>query len=178
VALKATIFKVDLQLADLDRHHYADYPLTLARHPSETDERLMMRVLAFALHAHERLALGKGLSDDDEPDLWRRDLTGAIEQWIEVGLPDARRLRRAASRADQVIVLPYGGRAAELWWTANASDLRKLPKLTVTPIDAEASRGLAALVARTVRLQVTVQDGAVSVTDGVQVVEVQPGRWV
>jgi uncharacterized protein YaeQ len=177
VALKATIFKVDLQLADLDRHHYADYPLTLARHPSETDERLMMRVLAFALHAHERLAFGKGLSDDDEPDLWRHDLTGAIEQWIEVGLPDARRLRRAAGRAAEVVVLPYGGRAAELWWSANAADLRKLSKLSVVAVDADASQALAGLATRTLRLQATVQDGVVGFTDGTQVVEVQPHRW-
>lgn len=177
MALKSTIFKLDLQLADLDRHHYADYPLTLARHPSETDERLMVRVLAFALHADERLTFGKGLSDDDEPDLWRRDLTGAIEQWIEVGLPDERRLRRAAGRAAEVIALPYGGRAADLWWQANARELQRLRNLTVIAVAPEASTGLAEMVSRTMRLQVTVQDGGVTFTDGVQVVDVHPAKW-
>ena len=111
MALKATIFKADLSIADMDRNYYADHALTLARHPSETDERMMVRLAAFALNAHERLAFGGGISTEDEPALWRRDLTGAIEQWIDVGLPEARDLRRACGRASEVIVYAYGGRA-------------------------------------------------------------------
>ena len=90
MALKATIFKADLQIADMDRNHYGNHALTLARHPSETDERMMVRLLAFAIHADEQLSFGKGLSTEDEPDLWQKDLTGAIERWIDVGLPDER----------------------------------------------------------------------------------------
>ena len=117
MALKATIFKAALQIADMDRGYYAEHPLTIARHPSETDERMMLRVLAFALHAGPGLAFGRGLSTDDEPDLWQRDLTGAIRLWIDVGLPDEKLVRRACGRADEVVVYAYG-RGADLWWSA------------------------------------------------------------
>ena len=102
MALKATIFKASLQVSDMDRKYYAEHALTLARHPSETDERMMLRVLAFALNAHEHLAFGKGLSDTDEPDLWQKDLTGRILHWIDVGQPDEKRLIRASGRADRL----------------------------------------------------------------------------
>src|SRR5512147_3279852 len=104
MALKSTIFKAELQISDMDRNYYGSHSLTIARHPSETDERMMVRLLAFALHANEGLAFGRGLSTDDEPDLWQRDLTGAIRLWIDVGLPDEKLLRRACGRADEVVV--------------------------------------------------------------------------
>lgn len=158
MALKATIFKVELQLTDLDRNYYQTHALTLARHPSETDERMMMRVIAFALHAHANLEFGKGLSADDEPDLWRKDLTGAVEQWIEVGLPDEKRLRRACGRADEVIVLTYGGRTAELWWEQNRSQLQKLDKLQVIDLPAEQTAALAGQVERGMQISCTIQE--------------------
>ena len=113
MALSSTICKATLQIADTDRNYYADHALTIARHPSETDERMMMRLLAFALNAHEHLAFGRGLSTD-EPDLWQKDLTGAIVHWIEVGQPDEKSLLRACGRAERVTVYSYGNRA-ELW---------------------------------------------------------------
>ena len=116
MALKATIFKAELHIADMERGYYHDHALTVARHPSETDERMMVRLLAFALNADETLAFGAGLSTDDEPDLWRKDLTGSIETWIDVGLPDEKRIRKACGRADEVFVYSYGGHAAQLWW--------------------------------------------------------------
>lgn len=161
MALKATIFKADLQVSDLDRAHYATHALTLARHPSETDERMMARLLAFALNAHERLAFGRGLSTEDEPDLWRHDLTGAIEQWIEVGLPDERRLRKASGRAAEVRVYAYGGRAAELWWSQSRAALGRLPNLRAWSLPPEGLAALTALAARTMRLACTIQDGQV-----------------
>lgn len=161
MALKATIFKADLQVSDLDRGHYATYALTLARHPSETDERMMARLLAFALNAHERLGFGRGLSTEDEPDLWRHDLTGAIEQWIEVGLPDERWLRKASGRADEVRVYAFGGRAAELWWNQNRAALGRLPNLRAWSFPPEGMAALTALAARTMRLTCTIQDGQV-----------------
>lgn len=159
MALKATIFKVELQLADLDRNHYQTYPLTLARHPSETDERMMVRVIAFALHADPALEFGKGLSTEDEPDLWRKDLTGAIEQWIEVGLPDEKRLRKACGRADAVSVVTYGGRGTDLWWEQNQAALRKLDKLTVINLPFEQTQALARHVARGMSINCTIQEG-------------------
>src|SRR5690349_25110222 len=116
MALNATIHKAELSISDMDRHYYATHALTLARHPSETEERLMVRLLAFALHADERLEFGKGLSDEDEPALWRRAYSGEVEQWIELGQPDEARLRKACGRAQQVVVLNYGGRAAAILW--------------------------------------------------------------
>ncbi len=164
MALKATIYKADLQLADMDRNLYENYALTLARHPSETDERLMVRLLAFALHANDQLVFGKGLSSDDEPDLWCKDLTGAIETWIDVGLPDERRVRRAAGRARQVVVLCYGGRAAEIWWEQNGVALRKLQNLTVIKLAAEDTLALAGLARRNMSLQCMMQDGEMLLT--------------
>ena len=115
MALKSTIYKVELQLADLDRGHFGDYSLTLARHPSETDERMMMRLMAFALNASETLIFGRGLSTEDEADLWDLDATGSIERWIDVGLPDEKAIRRACNRSRHVVVLSYGDRAADIW---------------------------------------------------------------
>ena len=159
MALKSTIFKVELQIADLDRNYFQNHALTVARHPSETDERMMARVLAFALYADPALSFGKGLSSEDEPDLWRKDLTGAIELWIEVGLPDERRVRRACGRARQVVVLTYGGRVADMWWQQNRAALQRQDNLAIINLPAEASKALAALAARGMQLQCTLQDG-------------------
>lgn len=170
VALKSTVYKADLAVADVDRGVYADHALTLARHPSETDERMMVRLLAFALHADERLAFGRGLSAEDEPDLALRDLTGEIVAWIDVGLPDEREVRRACGRAREVFVYAYGGRAAAQWWVKAAPALARQPTLTVREIPEAASEALAALAARTMALQVTIQDAHVLVSGGDRVV--------
>ena len=108
MAIKATVFKAAIQIADMSCYYYADHALTLARHPSETDERMMVRLLAFALYADDALIFGNGMSSGEEPDLWSKDLTGAIECWIEVGLPDERIIRKASGRADEVVVVSYG----------------------------------------------------------------------
>lgn len=169
MALKATIFKADLQVADMDRHYYGDHALTIARHPSETDERMMVRVLAFALHAHETLGFGKGLSADDEPDLWQKDLTGAIESWIEVGQPDERRLLKACGRASQVIVYCYSS-ASNIWWNQVGAKLERARNLRVINLPASATAELARLAQRTMQLQCTIQDAQVWVTNGEQTV--------
>ena len=160
MALKATIFKASLQVSDMDRNYYAEHALTLARHPSETDERMMMRVLAFALNAHEHLAFGKGLSDTDEPDLWQKDLTGQIVHWIDVGQPDDKRLIRASGRADRVTVYTYGN-SAELWWKANAERLGRAKNVTVWRVPTDASGSLGKLAERAMQLQCMVQEGQV-----------------
>lgn len=166
MALKSTIFKVELSVADIGRGYYRDHALTLARHPSETDERMMVRVLAFALHADEALEFGRGLSAEDEADLWRRDLTGAIEEWIDVGLPDEREVRKACGRARRVHVIAYGGRAVDLWWQSARATLERQERLAVSEVPAEASRALGELADRSMRLQVTIDEGHVFVTDG------------
>jgi len=159
MALKATVVKAELQLSDLDRHHYATYPLTLAQHPSETGQRLMVRLIAFALFASERLEFGKGLSTEEEPDLWRRDYTGDIEQWIDLGQPDESRVRKACGRARQVIVVNYGGRIADLWWDKNSAALARLDNVTVIDLDTSAVDALAAAVERSMRFNALIQDG-------------------
>lgn len=174
MALKATIFKADLQIADMDRRYYGDQTLTIARHPSETDERMMVRLLAFALHAHEALSFGRGLSTDDEPDLWQKDLTGSIEIWIDVGLPDEKRIRRACGRARQVFVYSYGGRGAELWWDQVNTKLGQARNLTVTSLPAVSTQALAKLALRNMRLQFTIQEGQIWISDKDHVVEIVP----
>ena len=166
MALKATIFKAELSVADIDRGYYADHSLTIARHPSETDERMMVRILAFALFAAERLEFGRGLSSEDEADLVERDLTGAVERWIDVGLPDEREVRKACGRARSVDILAYGGRAVELWWEGARARLERQEGLTVTEVPLDASRALAQLAGRSMRLQITIQEGHVLVVDG------------
>jgi len=160
MALKSTIYKAELQIADMDRHYYADHALTVARHPSETDERMMVRIAAFALLAHERLEFGKGLSDTDEPDLWQKDLTGAIDAWIEVGQPDERRISKAAGRAAQVTVIAYGGKTSDIWWQGVRSKVERLRNVQVLSLADGVAAALGRLAERTMRLQCTVQDGA------------------
>ncbi|MDQ3185962.1 MAG: YaeQ family protein [Pseudomonadota bacterium] len=166
MTLGATIFKADLQIADLDRNYYHDHALTLARHPSETDERMMVRLLAFALQAHEALLFGNGLSTHDEPDLWQKDLTGAIKLWIDVGLPDEKLIRKACGRADQVIVYTYGGRAADMWWSQCRGKLERIKNLTVANLPLGASRAIAKQAQRNMRLNCTIQEGQVWLSDG------------
>jgi uncharacterized protein YaeQ len=160
MALKSTIYQAELQIADMDRHYYADHSLTIALHPSETAERMMVRVAAFALFAQERLEFCKGLSDIDEPDLWEKDLTGAIETWIDVGQPDERRIAKASGRANNVIVIAYGGKTSDIWWQGVRGKVERLRNVTVWSLGESVAAALGALAARTMRLQCTVQDGA------------------
>lgn len=173
MALKATIYKAELSIADMDRGYYGEHQLTIARHPSETDERMMVRLVAFALYADPALAFGKGLCVDDEPDLWQRDLTGAIERWIDVGQPDEKWIRKASARAAHVVVISHG-RAAGVWWNGVRSKLTRLTNLTVLNLPPDAAPALAELTDRSMRLQVTVQDGQVWVTNGHTTVLIEP----
>jgi uncharacterized protein YaeQ len=177
VAKGATIHKCELAVCDLDRGRYATHSLTLARHPSETEERLMVRLLAFALFAGEALEFGRGLSTEDEPDLWRRDPTGAIDLWIDVGLPDERNLRKACGRARQVVVLAYGGRKAEQWWAQNGAALGRQHNLRVLALPAEAGAQLQSLASRSMKLNCTIQDGHVWLADEAAAIELVPQCW-
>ena len=174
MALKSTVVRAELQLSDMDRHYYATHPLTLAQHPSETDERLLVRLRAFALYAHERLEFGRGLSDEDEPALWRRDYTGAIEQWIELGQPDESRLRKASGRAAQVVVVGYGGQAAAAWWKRNATALARLRNLSVIELDDAEVAAAEALLGRSMRVTAMIQDGELQLMDADRSVSLRP----
>lgn len=165
MALNATIHKAELHIADNDRGYYGSHAITLARHPSETDERMMVRLLAYALYekGDDLLSFTRGLSDNDEPDLWRRDLTGMIEQWVEVGLPDARRLLKACGRAQEVIVFAYG-RGVATWWLDVAPKVARARGLKVFALPIAGTQTLAALAERTMTLNVNIQDGTIWVS--------------
>jgi uncharacterized protein YaeQ len=180
MALKATIFKATLQLADMDRNVYGNHSVTIARHPSETDERLMVRLLAFALQApadndHGALEFAKSLWDTDEPDLWQKDLTGQIVHWLDVGQPDDRRLMKACPRADRVTVYAYGS-STPIWWNGIQTKLTRARNLDVWSLAPAESQGLASLAQRTMQLQFTVQDGTVWVADAERSIEITPER--
>ena len=185
MALKSTIFKAQLAVADIDHGYYADHALTLARHPSENDERMMVRLVALALHAHElqtvcggdgTLAFGKGLSDPDEPDAWLRDFTGATRLWIEVGQPDETAITKACRQADKVALYAFH-HAAEVWWKGIETKLTRLANLSVFRIPTEASQSLAALAQRSMQLQATLQEGTLMLGDGQRHVDIEPVRW-
>ena len=176
MAPNARIIKVDLQVNDMDRNYYQSHALTLAQHPSETDLRAMVRLLAFALYADPRLEFGKGLSTEDEPDLWQKDLTGSIERWIEVGQPDEARLRKASGRAGQVVVLAYSGRSAELWWEKNAAALERIRNLTVLDLPSETGEAIATDLQRNMQVQCFIQDGHLQWLDRDKSIEVIPRR--
>jgi uncharacterized protein YaeQ len=156
----------------MDRNYYGEHSLTLARHPSETDERMMARVLAFALNAHEHLAFGKGLSDADEPDLWQKDLTGQVLHWIDVGQPDEKRLMRASGKADRVTVYAYGY-SADMWWQANSERLERARNLMVWRVPADASESVAKLAERAMQLQCTIQEGQIWFSNAVATVQME-----
>jgi len=161
MALRSTVYRADLSVSDLDREVYAQHALTLARHPSETEERLMVRLLAFALYASDALAFGRGLSTEDEPDLWQRDPTGVIDLWIDVGLPDEKDVRKACGRATQVVVLAYGARRVDAWWQENAPAFARQTNLSVITLAAEETEALQSLAAKSMQLSCTIQEGHV-----------------
>ncbi len=178
MSLKATVYKLELQISDLDRHYYQTHKLTLAQHPSETEQRMMVRALVFALNADDSLAFGRGLSSEDEPDLWRRDLTGEIELWIDVGQPDESRIRRACGRARKVIVYTYSGHGAQIWWDKNGASLARNKNLQVINLPSPASQNLAALAARTMNLNCIIQDQQIQLMDATTTVEMEPVAWL
>jgi uncharacterized protein YaeQ len=171
MALKATIYKAELSIADMDRNYYGTHTLTLAKHPSETDERVMVRLLAFAIHASEQLTFTKGLFDVDEPDLWQKDLTGAIELWINVGQPDEKIMLKASGRSNQVVVYSYAATSI-IWWKGIANKVERCKNLTVIDLPSEATEQLALMAQRTMQLQCTIQDGQIWLTDGVNTIEI------
>ena len=185
MALKSTIFKANLQIADIDNSYYADHTLTLARHPSETDERMMVRLCALALQAHTlnsvcngdgTLAFGAGLSDPDEPDVWLRDFTGRTRVWIEVGQPEDKPLIKACGKSDQVLLYCFN-HAAEVWWRGMESKLSRPQNLRVYRVPTLASQALIPLAQRSMQLQATVQEGVLTLGDASKTVDIEPLRW-
>ncbi|MEY8880886.1 YaeQ family protein [Donghicola sp. XS_ASV15] len=177
MALNATIYKVELSVSDMDRHYYETHKLTIAKHPSETDERLMLRLVAFALNAHEHLEMTKGLSTDDEPDIWQKSLSGEIDLWIALGLPSEKVIRQSCSKSAKVAVYPYGGRAADIWWDKVKGSTTRFDNLDVTAFSDNDVHALSEMASRAMKMQVNIQDGEVMVSVGDSIVYVTPTRW-
>lgn len=157
MAEKATIYKTNITLSDTDRHHYADLNLTIALHPSETLERMMVRILAYCYCAAEGLAFTRGLSSVDEPDLWLKSADGQIQEWIEVGQPTPERLKKASGQSAAVKVFAYG-RGMDIWWNNSAAAIKVLPKVTVYYFAADELQALTELVEKTMTLTVTIAE--------------------
>ena len=178
MALKATIFKATLSIADLDRNYYQDHSLTIARHPSETDERMMIRLLAYACHASELLSFTKGLSTDSEPDLWQKSLSDDVELWIDLGQPDEKRIRKACGRSTSVWIYSYGGRTADIWWQQIRNKLTRFENLTVINLPESTTDQLTEMAERTMKLQCMIQDGVISISNDRRHVSVEPQQWL
>ncbi|WP_449466589.1 YaeQ family protein [Stenotrophomonas humi] len=174
MALTATIRKAELQISDMDRGYYATHNLTLAQHPSETDERLMVRLLAFALNAGDRLEFGRGLSTDDEPDLWELDYTGDIAQWIDLGHPDESRIRKACNRSSRVQVINYGGNASDIWWQKQSKHLLRFNNLSVLDLPSAFVELWSTQIQRAMRWSVLIQDGEVQLINDQMQLDVIP----
>ncbi|MCG7929401.1 MAG: YaeQ family protein [Candidatus Thiodiazotropha lotti] len=159
MALKSTVYKTELQVSNMDEQHYETYSLTLARHPSETNQRMMLRLAVFALNANQQLSFTKGISTDDEPDLWLKSLSDEIELWIELGQPDEKRLRRACGRSKRVLVYPYAERSASIWWEQMQQTVSRFANLSVINLILEDMDQLDNLVARNMQLHSTIQEG-------------------
>ncbi|MBB3993388.1 uncharacterized protein YaeQ [Sulfitobacter undariae] len=177
MAQKSTIYKVELSVSDMDRHYYETHKLTVAKHPSETDERLMVRLLAFALNANEQLELTKGLSTDEEPDIWQKSLSGELELWVALGLPSEKVVRQSCGKADKVIVYCYGGNTAEMWWDKIKNSTTRFDNLQVVNFSETDTHELEKLASRSMKLQVNIQDGSVMVSVDEGIVYVTPVEW-
>lgn len=174
MAIKSTIFKADLQIADMDRHYYQNHALTLARHPSENDERMMLRLLCFALHASNAMGFTRGLSTEDEPELWQKSLSDEIEVWIDLGQPDEKRIRKACGRAKEVFIYTYNYRTAMAWWEQMRSRLTRFDNLSIIVIPDEALQTMGSMAQRGMQLQYTIQDGEILLSNGEKSVTVEP----
>lgn len=164
MALKATIFKADISITDMDRNYYNDHNLTIARHPSENDERMMLRIIAFIANAHERLQFTKGLSDDDVPDLWQKSFSDEIEVWIELGQPSEQRIKKGCNQSQQMMIYSYADNSFDAWWRKEKTKLQTRKNLSVFTLPEALAATLAHAVQRSMQIQVTIQDGQMWLT--------------
>jgi len=178
MAVNATIYKLKLDISDLDRHYYHSHDLTIACHPSETEQRMMVRILAFALFASESLSFTKGLCADDEPELWDITLSDEIELWIALGQIEEKQLRKAIGRSEKVIVFTYAGQKSSTWWKQNQEKFEKLKNLQIINIDTEELMNAKNLVSRNMELQCTIQDGMIWLSDSTDTITIEPNHWL
>ena len=171
MALSATIYKFNIDLSNMDRHQYTSISQHVAQHPSETLERMVLRLLAYCVNMHEQLSFTKGLSSDTEPDLWQKTYSDEIEQWIELGLPDFKRIKKAASLSRQVKLYTYGGQAVDQWWKLVQKDCQKLKNVDVYRFDMASVNRFASMIERSMRISVMIQDGLTTISWDDQMLE-------
>ena len=177
MALKSTIYKSEIQIANMDSNYYETHNRTLAQHPSETEERLLVRIIAFILNASETLSFAKGISTDDEPDLWQKNYSDEIELWIELGQPDEKRIKKACSRSKKVTIYCYSSNSANVWWQSNKSKLQRYNNLSVIRLDKLCDTPYENLIQRNVQLQATIQDSQLLLTNGQETLEIGQTIW-
>lgn len=177
MAIKSTVFKVDLQITDIDRGYYQTHLLTVARHPSETNERMFMRIIAFSINASDALQFTKGISSDDEPDIWEKSLSDETILWIDLGQPDEKRIRQACGKAQSVIIYTYNQRSATIWWEQIKDKLKRFNNLSVVNLSISDIEGIETMVARTIELQCTIQDGQVWLSQGEKMIQIDQDIW-
>ena len=165
MALKAKIYKATINLADMDREYYDTINLTIAQHPSETEQRMMVRLIAFILNAHEDLQFGKGLSDEDEAAIWQINYSSVIDLWVELGQIDQKRIKKACSRSKKVKLYCYGS-SVDVWWSQNQSKMRQFEQLTIEQFSTETTDALVKLVDRNMDFQCSIQDGQLWLNSG------------
>jgi uncharacterized protein YaeQ len=175
VALKPTIYKIQVNLADSDRSCYEELPLTIAQHPSETLERLTSRLLAYCLNSGRGLEFTRGLSTADEPDIWQHSDSGEIEHWIELGQPEEPRLRKACGRSKAVSVYAFG-KSADTWWKLNSEAISALPRLTVWQFSWDEVVAVANLLNRTMQLNISAVGGTLYIDNGSDSSSLEPIR--
>ena len=173
MALKPTIYKAQIELADSDRNCFESLSLTLAKHPSETLERMVVRLLAYCLSCTRGLEFTKGISTADEPDLWVHSDNGEIQNWIEVGHPETPRLRKACGRARQVTVYAFA-KSTPTWWRLNSEAINALTHLQVWQLDWAEVQAAANLIERTVQLNASIVGGIIYLDNGSASTSVEP----
>ncbi|NRA24584.1 MAG: YaeQ family protein [Oleispira sp.] len=178
MAIKATVIKLDLTISDMDRDYYQQHTLTMAQHPSETEQRLILRTIAFTLFAREDLQFTKGLSEDSEPDLWQKNLIDDIELWIELGQPDEKRIRKACHKAKQAVILSYGDNAGDMWWKAVEGKAKSFKNLSVYHISTEQYNSLSQLMQRHLVLNASIQDAELWLSDDKYSLHITPKQWL
>jgi uncharacterized protein YaeQ len=175
MATKATIYKALLNIANMDSHYYAEHNLTMAQHPSETDLRLMIRLVAFILNAEEDPVFCKGISQEDEPDLWKKSLGGEIELWIDLGQPDEKRIKKACGRSEKVIIYTYQEGMAAAWWKQIETSLTRFSNLQVIHLDIDGD--IESLAKRAMSLQANIVDAELTLIEVEQSVLVREKPW-
>ena len=162
MAISATIYKCSISIADMQRHYYQQHELTVAQHPSENDFRFIIRLIAFSLNACADLSFTKGLSTDDEPELWEKSLSDEILLWVDFGQVDEKRIRKACGRAKQVKVYTYNDRKSVEWWKQNEQKLSRYKNLSVFHLQADSAENL---VNRKMQLQCNIDEDGILLFD-------------